>query len=93
MDKLALFNAVARVAKPIHLTFKDFDSLEKKFKDSEIDSLDTLLICVYFCELYGISEENGKKMLPSSPQEIFGFLETHKTKEPSSIEEALEQIK
>ena len=28
-------------------------------------------------------------MLPSSPQEIFGFLETHKTKEPSSIEEAL----
>jgi len=31
-------------------------------------------------------------MLPSSPQEIFSILETHKTKEPSSIEEALEQI-
>ena len=93
MDNLALFNAVARVAKPIHLTFQPLESLETKFKDTNIDSLDTLLICVYFCELYGIDEENGKKMLPSSPQEIFGFLETHKTKEPSSIEEALEQIK
>ena len=92
MDKLALFNAVARVAKPIHLTFEPVKSLDVKFKDVNIDSLDTLLITTYFCMLYGIGEEEAKEFMPSSPQEIFGFLEIHKTREPSSIEEALAEI-
>lgn len=92
MDKLELFNAVARVAKPLHLTFEALKSLETKFKDAGIDSLDTLLITVYFCTLYGIGEEKAKNFLPSSPQEIFDFLEKHKTREPSSVEEALGEI-
>ena len=73
MDKLELFNAVARVAKPLHLSFEALKSLETKFKDAGIDSLDTLLITVYFCTLYGIGEEKAKEFLPSSPQEIFDF--------------------
>lgn len=92
MDKLELFNAIARVAKPLHLTFEELKSLDVKFKDAGIDSLDTLLITVYFCTLYGIGEEKAKEFLPSTPQEIFDFLEKHKTREPSSIDEALGEI-
>ena len=93
MNNLELFHAVARVAKPAHLSYKPIESLDTKFVDADLDSLDTLLICVYFCELYGLGEEIGKQMLPSAPQEIFDFLEIHKTKEPASVAEALEQIR
>ena len=93
MDRLELFHAVARVAKPVHLTYTPIASLETPFKEANIDSLDTLLISVYFCELYGIHEHIAKTLLPTTPQEIFDFLEKHKTREPSSIEEAVRLIK
>ena len=93
MDKLELFHAVARVAKPVHLTYTPIASLETPFKEANIDSLDILLISVYFCELYGIDEHIAKKLLPATPQEIFDFLDKHKTREPSSIEEAVRLIK
>lgn len=93
MDKLELFNAVARIAKPIHLTYTPIASLETPFKEANIDSLDILLISVYFCELYGIDEHIAKTLLPATPQEIFDFLDKHKTREPSSIEEAVRLIK
>lgn len=92
MDKLELFNAVARVARPVHLEYHPIKSLDISFKDAGLDSLDILLICVFFCELYGIEEEIGKQLIPSAPQEIFDFLEKHKTREPSSVAEALEKI-
>lgn len=91
MDKLELFNAVLKVSKPIG--FKPLESLDVKFVDTEVDSLDVLIVTAYLCELYGIEPEADKKITPSSPQEIFGFLETHKTREPSSIEEAVRYIK
>ena len=93
MDRLELFHAVARIAKPVHLTYTPIASLETPFKEANIDSLDILLICIYFSELYGIDEEAAKTMLPTTPQEIFDFLEVHKTKEPASIEDAVGQIK
>lgn len=93
MDKLELFHAVARVAKPVHLTYTPIASLKTPFKEANIDSLDILLISVYFCELYGIDEHIAKTLLPATPQEIFDFLDKHKTREPSSIEEAVRLIK
>ena len=93
MDKLELFHAVARVAKPVHLTYTPIASLETPFKEANIDSLDILLISVYFCELYGIDEHIAKTLHPATPQEIFDFLDKHKTREPSSIEEAVRLIK
>lgn len=90
MDNLELLNAVLKVAKPID--FKPLDRLDVKFKDTDVDSLDVLILTAYLCELYGIEEEASKKISPSSPQEIFGFLEKYKTKEPSSIEEAVRFI-
>lgn len=93
MDQLELFHAVARVAKPAHLSYTPIFSLETSFVDGGLDSLDVLLICVYFSELYGIDAEVAKTMLPTTPKEIFDFVEIHKTKEPSSVAEAVEQIK
>lgn len=93
MDHLELFHAVARVAKPAHLSYTPINSLETKFVDGGLDSLDVLLICVYFSELYGIDAEVGKTMLPTTPQDIFDFVEIHKTKEPGSVFEAVAQIK
>lgn len=93
MDKLELFNAVARVARPLHREFTPVTSLDCSLKEADLDSLDTLLVCVYLCELYGIEEEKGKEIPFSTPQKIFDFLEEHKTREPSSVAEAVEQIK
>jgi acyl carrier protein len=93
MDKLKLFHAIARVAKPAYLSYTPIESLDTKFVDNGLDSLDTLLICAYYIELYGIKEDVAKTMLPTTPQEIYDFIEAHKTKEPSSLEDALEQIK
>lgn len=92
MDHLELFHAVARVAKPAHLSYVPINSLETSFTEGGLDSLDILLICVYFSELYGIDAEVGKGMLPTKPQDIFDFIAIHKTKEPESIEQAVEQL-
>lgn len=93
MDKLRLFNEVARAAKPMHRDYTFITDLNVTFVEADLDSLDVLLICVYFSEMYGIEEEVAKTMLPTRPQEIFDFLEAHKTREPQSIDEALEYIK
>jgi hypothetical protein len=52
MDNRAYVTAVARVAKPVHLTYTPIASLETPFKEANIDSLDVLLISVYFCALW-----------------------------------------
>ena len=93
MDKLELFNAVARVARPLHREFTPVISLDCSLKETDLDSLDTLLICVFLCELYGLGEEIGKEIPLSTPQKIFDFLDEHKTREPSSVAEAVEMIK
>ena len=93
MDKLELFNAVARVARPLHREFTPVKALDNSLQDADLDSLDALLISVYLCMLYGIEDEKGKEIPFSTPQKIFDFLEEHKTRAPSSVAEAVELIK
>lgn len=92
MDFIKLFNEVAKVAKPMHPDFDNAKSLEDKFMDIEVDSLDCLIIGIYLCEIYGISEELGKTLNPQTLQEMYDFLMLHKTKEPESIEAVVEAI-
>lgn len=92
MDYIALFNSVARVAKPSYIQCSDIKDLEEKFADAGFDSLDMLLIGIYFCEIYGISEEIGKQMKPTNLKEMLEFIQAHKTKEPKSVEEAVADI-
>jgi len=53
-----------------------------------------LIMTMYFCELYGIPEDDEtKEWHPTSVQEVFDYLIKRKTQEPESIEAAKEAIK
>ena len=90
MDFLEIFNAAAKVAKPMN--FAEVESKDKPFKDTNIDSLDLLMVTVYMCELYGISEEVGKNLKPTNVADIEAFVTQHATKHPASVQEAVENI-
>lgn len=90
LDFLHLFNEIAKVARP---NFEGKIQLNEPLKDSGLDSLDVLMICIFLCEIYGIPEEVGKEMKPTTVQETEDFVKQHKTKEPSSVEEAVEMVK
>jgi acyl carrier protein len=87
-----LFNAAAKVARPAHNDYAPFTTEEQLFTDSSLDSLDMLMVSIYMCELYGISEEVGKEMHPTNIGEMKAFIDLHKTKEPESIETAIASI-
>jgi hypothetical protein len=93
MNFLDLLNQVARVAKPAHTSFTSLTSMDVQFKDTDIDSLDGLLILMYMCMIYDISDSVAKEFHPATPQELYDFIEAHKTRDPESIESALEMIK
>ena len=93
MNFLDLLNMVARVAKPAHQDLSPIDSMETLFKDTEIDSLDGMMIVMYICIIYDIPDEVGKDFTPTTPQELFDFVEQHKQRDPASIDEAKEMIK
>lgn len=93
MDFVKLFNEVARAAKPAHANFQEITDEEEPLKNTHIDSLDALLIGIFLCEIYGIPEEVGKNMKPTTIKEYREFMEANKTQEPESIEKALELIK
>jgi acyl carrier protein len=90
---IELFNVVARVAKPAHMSFKPAESMEDKMAELNIDSLDGLVMMMYLCELYGIDDEVSKEWHPTTVQEVYDLLMAHKTIEPESLEAAREQIK
>ena len=93
MEFLELFNQVARVAKPLHTDFNNAKSMNDKMVDIGIDSLDGLLMMMFFCEIYGINPEITKEWFPLSVQEFYDLLMANKTTEPTSIEEAIKAIK
>lgn len=91
MDFLKLFIEVAKVAKPTHtdLNITDPDEPLK----SVLDSLDNLMIGIFLCDIYGISEEVGKTCQATTVNEYLNFVNINKTKEPESLEKAVESIK
>ena len=93
IDFIELFNVVARVAKPAHMSFKPAESMTDAMAELSIDSLDGLVMMMYLCELYGIDDETSKEWHPTTVQEVYDLLMAHKTTEPESIEKAKEQIK
>lgn len=93
MEFIELFNNIARVAKPAHPHFNNAKLMSDKLIDIDIDSLDCLLMMMFFCELYGIDPEITKEWYPTTVQEFYDLLYANKTTEPSSIEEAIEAIK
>ena len=93
MNFLDLLNAVAREAKPAHQNFNPIDDVNTKFADTDIDSLDNMMIVMYFAIIHEISDEVSKDFHPETPKQLEDFVNANKTKTPESIEAALEMIK
>lgn len=93
IDFLDLFNMVARVARPAHHEFVPIESLDVRFADTCLDSLDMLMIGMYFSMIYDVEDEIAKTFQPETMQELIAFIEEHKKRDPESIEWARELIK
>ncbi len=90
MNFIEIFNYVAKVARPAHSVRCVAESMADKFQDIGLDSLDGLVMLMYFDELYGINEDASKKWEPKSVQELHDLVMSEKTKEPASMEEVIE---
>lgn len=107
MDRIALFNEVIKVAKPAGINRPTAANMNQDLvADLGLDSLDTLMLTVYLADIYGIPEEKVKELRPSeidnpdgtkskamSIQQVFDFVDQHKTLEPASLDEAVNKIK
>jgi acyl carrier protein len=92
MDKLELFNAIVKQARPASFDEIKANSLEDTFADVGLDSLDTIMVCIYFAEVYGVSEEIAKELQPQNVGECFTLYQKHATKNPETIEQAIKNI-
>lgn len=92
MDKLELFNRVVNFARPAGGEKTVAKSLDDSYADVGVDSLDIIMICIYFSEIYGVDEETAKTLQPQNPRECVELFEKHATKHPATIEEALANI-
>jgi len=93
MDFLELFNRVARFAKPAHSEFTPLESVDVPFTETELDSMDMLIVAMYFAELYGISDEDSKTIMPTTVAEMQEIVHRLKTFSPESIDAAMAAIK
>jgi acyl carrier protein len=93
IDFIKLLNAIADVARPAHYEKTNIKDENEKFNVSGLDSLDCLLIGIYMCDLYGIPEDIAKQMQVTTPLEMLQFINKHKTRQPESIEKAVESVK
>ena len=60
MNFLDLLNMVAREAKPAHRDLTPLDSMDILFKDTDIDSLDGMMIVTYIAIIYDIPDDVAK---------------------------------
>ena len=93
IDFIELFNKVARVARPAHHEYVPIESMDVKFIDTTLDSLDMLLVGMYMADIYDIEDAIAKELHPESMQEMLDLINLHKKRDPESIEWAMEKIK
>jgi acyl carrier protein len=91
MDKLKLFNEIIKVTKPFEDKIVEAKSLDEPITDIGVDSLDVIMIVIYFSSIYGVSEEIAKDFSFKTPSEMLVLFEKHATRHPQTIEEALKQ--
>ncbi len=90
---LELLTGLAKIVKPMHRNTVTVPNMDVEFKEIDIDSLDTLMLVIYTCELHGIDEETGKECNPKTARELWDFIQTHKTKDVTDVAAALEECK
>ena len=92
MDYLHLFNEVIKVATPLNSNKANATSLDQLLIETGLDSLDLLMVTIYLAEIYGVSEEIAKQVQAKTVSELINYMHFNRTKEPVSVEEAIEGI-
>jgi acyl carrier protein len=92
VDHLKLFNEIIKIVTPINTNRAEATSLDQPLAETGLDSLDLLMIGIYLAEIYGVEEEVAKTMQPETVGDMINFMENHKTKTPTSVEEAIKGI-
>jgi len=91
-DLLALLKGVIALATPLNSNGVNVTDLDTPIADTGLDSLDLLMVGIYLSDVYGVPEEIAKTMQPVTVRDMFEFMCQHKTKEPTSVEAALNDI-
>ena len=92
MDYILLFNELTKIIKVTGGESCEANSLKDSISDIGLDSLDTVMLCLYLSDIYGIDDEITKSMPTGTIQELFQFIQQHKTTEPISVEAAIEAV-
>ena len=93
MDFIKLFNEIVKLAKPSVGKASFVSSMEDKFEELDLDSLDHLMMMMYFGSIYEIEEEALQNSRYETVKELKEFLEINKTRDVESIEQAMEYAK
>lgn len=92
MDKIELFNRLARIVRPAFTDYKPIETLDIPFVNTGLDSMDALAFGIYMDDIYGVPNTTSQEWTFASPQEMFDKYEAHATKHPQTVDEALENI-
>jgi acyl carrier protein len=93
MDRIELFNRLARKARPAHADYVPIESLDIPWPETGLDSMDAMMMVIFLSDIYGIDEQTSKEMQFTTPAELFALVDKHKTQEPATIDEAMEHVK
>jgi acyl carrier protein len=90
MDFIKLFNEVVKLAKPVTADDSFAKSLDDKFEDLNLDSLDHIMLLMYFGSIYSIEEEVLRESQYKTVGELQEFLSKHRNNHFDTLEQALE---
>lgn len=93
MNFVELFNGVVKLAKPAFAEQSFAKAMDDQIADLDIDSLDTIMLAMYFGEIYGIDEDVMREMQVTTLAELQAFLEARKTRTPTDIQGELARVK
>ena len=93
MDFIQLLNGVIDLAKPVSADQSHANSMQDQLADLKLDSLDTIMLAMYFGEIYGIDEDTMRGMEAATVADLQAFLEAHKTRTPTDVEAELARVK
>ena len=93
VDKLELFNTLALVVKEGAVTeYIPISNLDTPWGETNLDSMDAIMMNVYLSEVFGVAEETSKQFMFTTPKELLDLVYEHKTITPNSIEEVLQVV-
>lgn len=73
-DFLRLFNVAMALAKPVGKSTVKAESIDVRFQEIDVDSLDLLIIGMYLCDAFAVPEAKGKEMRPETVGQMKEFL-------------------